>query len=499
MRKALHVLLSALLVCSAGFAVAHGSVNQYKDQITWEETTLYGDKAEVEGVTVHTMNHYDRHLLWETEGSLGGVLDPKTQFSFHNDSISSESEITYKGLYMDTSEDFLAGLGVTHEDMPEYAKVKYADLIAYCQECYDSVAMGEEKYFTVDLREYMDYYSLEGIFDLPGQIGLIWSEFDTTWVHGIISDDTVQKINDFFRIPILGDYIVEFSIDKQESGNSYGVSYGGGTVEDIYAPTFDSVYINDTCYLTFNAVADSGEVADTSLIPGGYGIYQMNITYDEEWKLIPGEPFISMVYALDPTEEFVYLDKSDDEKHLYLHTWIGDSLMRTIIDIETMTALQKIELIKQPENFYRHMEQYDDFLVILQLSHNNENTAANTITVFEEDEEGLYHHCFTVPMNVLELNVHEDLLIFDSNTTEMDFNGETLAVVQNEFISNRYAYSYGDSCNFYVLTYNAAGLSYAGKYNVNLSEINSEIDPQTDTYNWTCKPYYEDPVRIQWN
>lgn len=499
MRKALIVLLVALLISAVGFAAAHGTVNQYKEYVTWEETTLYGDKSEVEGVSVRTMNHYSQRLLWETEGTLGGELNPKTEFTFSNNSFSFPSEITYEGLHMNASEDFLAGLGFGNEDMPEYAKVKYADLIAYCRECYDTVAMGEEKNFTVNLAEYMDYYSLEGLFDLPGQIGLMWSEFDTTWVHEIISDDMVQQINDFFRIPILGDYIVEFSINKHETGNSYGTSYGGGIVEDIYKPAFGGVYVNDTCYITFNAVADSGEVADTSLIPGGYGIYQMNVETNEEGNLIPGEPFISMVYALDPAEEFYYLYTSDDGKHLYLHTWIGDSLMRTIIDIETMTCLQKIELTKQPENFYRKMKQYDDFLVILQLSHNNENTAANTITVFQEDEQGLYHHCFTVPMNSPELNVCEDLLIFDSTTTEMDFNGETLVVVQNEFMSSRYAYSYGDNCNFYALTYNADGLSYAGKYSVNLSEINVEINEQTDTYEWACKPYYEDPISVKWN
>lgn len=494
MRKALSLLLALLLLFSVGFTALHVWVNGRKENVTWVEETIYGDKSHVSGAVVSTRNHQDQNLLWETEGILGDKLNPTTNFTFSNESIQSDNEITYDGLYMNSNEDFLASLAFNGGDrIPEYAKEKYADLIAYCRACYDSVEMGEEKFFTVDLNEYMDYYSLSGTFDFPDSHWGNFDEFDYFVNSAIqVNEEIIQAMNDFFRIPILGEYKAEFSINLYHAGGSTGVSYGGGVVEDEYRPYFDAIYVKDTCYLTFNAAAENGEVADTSLIPGGYGIYRLNIRPDGEGGLIADDPIATMVYSMDPSEEFFYLEASDDSRHIYLHTWQGTKLMRTIIDIETMETLQKIELLDQPELFYRDMKQYDDFLVILQLSHNNQDSDANTITVFEEDERGLYHHSFTVPMNTQALNVHEDLVIFNSITESMDFDGETLLVVQNEFESDRYAYSYGDSCNFYVLAYNADGLAYAGKYHVNLAQ-NSEQNGD-----WPVKPFYQDPIVIAW-
>ena len=98
-------------------------------------------------------------------------------------------------------------------------------------------------------------------------------------------------------------------------------------------------------------------------------------------------------------------------------------------------------------------------------------------------------------MNTESLDVHNDLEIFNSVTMRMDFDGETLLVAQNEYESDRYAYSYGDNCNFFVLAYNAQGLAYAGKYHVNIGRIPSG----PDSGNWLCKPWYDDPISIRWN
>lgn len=492
MRKALTILLAALVLFSALFTIAHVAVNNQKELVTWQEQILYGDRSLAAGAVVRTTNHFRRHLLWETTGVLGEELHPSTTFSFTNDTIEIPYETTYEGLHLEHAVEFLAALcSDTHDRMPEYAKEKYADLIAYCESCYHSVEIGQEKFFTLDLANYMDYYSLSGIFDFPDSY---WSHFDEFGNHGgQIQEETIRAINDFFRIPILGEYVVEWSVNRHQYGSSVGTSYAGGAKEVFYQPEFDAVYLNDTCYLTFNAVADSGEVADTSLIPGGYGLYRLNISRDDAGELVFGDPIAEMVYPMDPSIKFGYLDVSDDGRHIYLHTWEGSRLMRTILDVQTMEQLQTIQILDQKEDFYRSIKQYDDFLVITMQSINNAASGENSISVFSEDAQGLYHHRFTVPMNLPGLTVDDDLGIFCSVTEHMDFNGETLLVTQNEFRNDK-PYSYGDNPDFYVLAYRAEGLSYVGKYSVNLTDIRTDEEKDSCLVN----PVFDIPVQVSW-
>ena len=191
------------------------------------EETLYGDRSLVSGAGIHTKNHLKSHILWETEGILGEELNPTTKFTFSNESMQPASKITYEGLYMHDTVDFLASLSFTDSTrMPTYAKEKYADLIAYCKACYESVEIGEEKFFTLDLGEYMDYYSLCGTFDFPDCDWSHWDEFGEYNLR--IPLEYIQAINDFFRIPILGEYIVEFSVNRYQAGSSVGTSFAGG-------------------------------------------------------------------------------------------------------------------------------------------------------------------------------------------------------------------------------------------------------------------------------
>ena len=294
---------------------------------------------------------------------------------------------------------------------------------------------------------------------------------------------------------------MRFSINRRQSGGSFGASYAGGADGEIYTPQFDSIYMNGKCYLTFNAVADNGEVADTSLIPGGYGLYRVNIRSDGNGGIIWDTPIAEMVYAMDPSEEFSYLEKSDDEKHIYIHTWQGNKLMRTILDESTMEVLQKIELYEISDfqkyeqyeiigDYYWEVKQYDDFLAVLKYSINNVKSETNTVTVFEEDEQGLYHHKFTVPMSPEGIDVNADLLIFSSVTARLDYDGERLYVIQNEYSDYKHGYARGDSCNFYVLAYEAEGIAYIGKYNVNLANINVD---DFGGYG-AVQPWYDYPV-----
>ena len=501
MRKAWILLMTLLVMASVGFGVAQYLVNLEREAVTWEEETIYGDQSAVAGVQIRTRNHMNQHLYWETVGTLGTELNPETTFTFTNTPIEGESEQIYWGLGLSANQSFLADLSFGgHERISEASKEKYADLIAYCLACYESVEVGTEKEFSLDLGEYLDFYSLSGHVVIPDAPTQFVDEFS-----GRMEAPTAftQAVHEFFRIPILGDYKVNFTINRKHNGASFGSSYAGGVDgEGIYNPEFDSIYMNGNCYLTFNPVAPNGEIADTSQIPGGYGLYRANIGYGET-GLVWESPVAEMVYAMDPSVEFSHLEKSDDDKHLYIHTWQDNKLIRTILDEQTMEVLQEFELYERENHpkygqyetigdFYTEVKQYDDFLAILQFSVNNEESEKNTVTVFAEDDRGLYHHKFTVPMSPETVDVNDDLLIYSSVTNQLEYDGEQLYVVQNVFQDVKYGYARHDNCDFYVMAYNPEGIAYVGKYHVNLTDIHYDSDYGSSA----VLPFYDGPVDI---
>ena len=88
------------------------------------------------------------------------------------------------------------------------------------------------------------------------------------------------------------------------------------------------------------------------------------------------------------------------------------------------------------------------------------------------------------------VDVNDDLMIFASVTAQLDYDGEKLYVIQNEYTDYRHGYARGDSCNFYVLAYGQEGIAYIGKYDVNLSLINADAN----TSFGAVQPWYDYPV-----
>ena len=275
------------------------------------------------------------------------------------------------------------------------------------------------------------------------------------------AQEIAGAINDFFRIPLSGEYSVEYSIDKTIPKQS---TVGVQMYVD-YSLNAGGVVTEDACYFTFNTVTDSGAVVDTSLIPEGYGIYRLPY---EGSKL--DFDAMKMVYALDPAERYDSMTLSGDGERLRLLTWQGEDLMLTVIDIASMTQLQKVKLLTASEDWYDDVIPYDDFLLILQ---DRYHSGQDTVTVWAEQPDGRMTHALTADVGYEVFPEGEKLFLFSRYENAVDYRDGKLMVAKHRLIKQDDRYLNADYCDLYVVVYDTSGMVYAGICHWNLTDVNA--------------------------
>lgn len=474
MRKAMIVFFAAIILVSACFMSLHCVFLGVSDDVTVTRQTLYGDSSVADGVNILVRNQYQQNLMWETSLTLGSNPVPETEFTFSNEQIRIPDEIEQTGIEFNILRDPFQFIHI--DRIPESAKEKYAALMDAVTGAIDAVPAGENKTFTINFSAYLDYYPLDGQVIL-GDLTTVFSEFEY-WTDD--SEEIALAINEFFRIPVDGEYTVEYTIDKTSGGSAYGAQMK----TDFYLNA-SGVATDDACYFTFNTVREDGTVVDTSLIPGGYGIYRL--PYDENGLNFDA---LEMVYALDPTERYDSMYLSDDGKRIRLQTWQGDNLMLTVIDLAGMTQIQKVKLLTESEEWHYDVIDYDDFTLIVENRRNSDSM--DQITVWEELSDGTFTNAFTANMNMDVFPEKSNLNLFDSLSNAVDYRNGKLVVIKNRLIRQE-PYWYKDYCDIYVIVYDATGMIYAGTCEWNLTHVNS-LYPNTER----VKPTSSGALEVSW-
>ena len=467
MRRALIAFLVVLLLISVGFLSVHGLLLEIADDVTVTQQTLFGDPTAASGVEVLVRNHYDQHLLWETTLKLEEVPVLKTDFTFQNAPIIIPKDPAYPGLEFTSVRD---AFFFTGNRISEAVASKYKPLLDALKDMEASVPKGEKKSFQINFADYLDYYPLEGQVIL-GEWSTVFSEFQH-WTND--SEEIAAAINQFFRIPIQGRYVIDYEIDKTNNGSSYGAY-----IEIDHYPAAHGFATENACYFTFNSVLKDGNVFDTSLIPGGYGIYCLPYEGDQ-LKLND----LKMVFSLDPTVSYADMHLSRDGKRLRLHTWEGDDLMLTVIDIATMKQVQKVKLLTRQEGWTYRWNCYDNFTMIQEYA--SDTNVQDRITVWEENKDNTWSHVFTVDMDLSIISEGKKSNLFDSYRNAVDYQDGKLVLIAHQVIRHE-PYWYRDYCDIIMVVFDQTGMCYAGTYHWNLTDVNSlepnetRIHPTTDS------------------
>lgn len=480
MKKIIALVLVLSLLSVGAFCMIGNTVNSQKDAVTIRENVLFGDKSYAFGANVLTEAHYDNHLFWNTDYTIGEEPICKTKYDFSYNERMQSGVKRYNGLMLDIGLKYGYDLKTPVEELKGLAK-------AY-RELYDETPMGSTGKKTIYLQDYYTYYPVHIAVELPG---VIWQGNDYEYLSPEQQKDEHEvwtKFIEFFKIPIPDDLgPIEINITKEQNRAGTGSSQSATYVDYYFNLSY--AYTDNQCFFSINnrMSGKSGVTSfvDTSLIPGGYGIYSfkyMNVRndantksnmtiYQNGYETGVDEDSLAMVYPLEKETIIKDMTTSEDYTKLYLFTLENDASYLTEIDIATMTEVQKHKICA---GSYDQVWSRQDFFLMKVSDH---------FILLAKNDEGSYEIKFNEKM---QDKVNEEFAFVRTSAT-MDYDGNKLIIVDTLYEET---YRTLDLCGFYTAVYNSDGLVYYGEYESSLS-----LTPDTGRYYANCLP---EKIEVKW-
>lgn len=361
-------IAAALVIVSLGAAsFTFTAVRGQMADCRITEKTIVGDAAAAAGLSASFGMGLQNQLYWRNVYTYGGADDgadvQETAFSRKNPfPADKKAPVPYVRLtgYMtsgnaldDILTDPAEGYPIRQELLAQVRQEFFtAGAAERVQEIKRALPADGETTQDLKLKDIFRYYPIEG--DLTGTS--IWAASLDNAVYASENPAKLwQDINRFLRIPIPETESSGFSVDKYPDGslnfNYYQGKENCSQQEDHFDFHSIACSMPDAVYFTFNTHTDDGDVVDTSLIPGGYGIYRL--PYDREKEIFLSEK-LEMVYALDPEKQYTDIYASPDGAKLFLVsqaarlTAVGVKEVQAtaeIIDVRTMQCDRREEIV----------------------------------------------------------------------------------------------------------------------------------------------------------
>ena len=441
MKKATILMALVLLLSVCGVGVLAADVFEERDQVVLTEKTVYGDRSKADGLTVHINSHYNRRVFWNTSMKLDEGLSTTTEYGFSAEQIREDYPVEHIGLSF--SNRASGGVEFDLDNPQEGLWVAYKEL-------YDETEPGQEKETDILLKDYIDHYPMTIKLDFPNArySAEAWKSFDGIEALPGSEIYAIQTLRDYFKIPVLEDEHYGIHVRKREDGTQSG--WGGGTSQygDRYYMQDYSVLSDNACYFTFSTLTDDGKIVDTGELSDGYGIYRLpyRTEYDEQSgediSIIEADD-LEMVYPLTPGIDLSSLSINAEQTCLYLHAVENGVYSITVIDLATMKAIQKQEVLVVEDDSWWSIWDYNDFMAILL-------NPAQEFAVMSKEKDGrlkLEYICLIQPERL-----ERSFSIYDA---AMDFDGERLALARRMEIEEEHEEEYRDrtKCNLQIAVY----------------------------------------------
>ena len=484
MKKALALVLVVLTLSVGGMCAAVSMLSKQQVQVEVTPILEQGDPAVLEGLEVVLDSRSgDSQMHWTTTYRPGQTPDADTQ-PYYKRFWNDDSMIDYLYQYDHKDEQkrrmeliyYQEDTGYGHVDPEDYTGLDLA-----FQQLEQSTELGTQSARTIAVRDYRPFYDFSARFYLPDVEGYVGAYVrGENWTDLMAAQDyQEEKLNQFLRIPVQENEKVTITLTKDSQGevSDFGMEQQNEDAFQFGVSSDHSLATDEAFYFTFNNRTEQGAVVDTSLIPGGYGIYRIPYTVDfdpnKETGILIDQ--ISTVYSIDPSHEVLRLHSSHDKSKLLLHTLENGWYVLTVIDRESMTALQRFEIQeKAPEHDFWKLwedEEQDIFMVEMDKSY----------AFFALQEDGTYAQIFLCE---IPTKVHGR-----SQYSDMTYDGKRLVVgdVHNWLDTTGTAQGV-----FYLSVYDFTGLRYYGEYDTSL---NSKI--QSSEYN-SVRPDTGTPIKLTW-
>lgn len=476
MRKATVLLLLFLLITVLAVSFLTSGVYAAHDQVELRQEVIIGDASMVDDVALHIRTHYDNHLFWETSYRPGTTPQARTDYRFSAEGEYEPWVPFYDGVRLESYLEAITMYGIEDSPLAESAGIAQA-----FHELAKDTGAGEEKSREIYLKDYMDYYPISVNFsfaDIGWSLDMDTFVDDEDLLPGRWAYDA-RALQDYFKFPILDDERLTISVAKNADGNTYRTSLGsGGESSDTFHLYTTGDWTEEACYFTFDAISEKGTVVDLSHLPDGFGIFRIPRNTDPNVQSPVVSDELTMAFPLDPAVTIHSLSVSPEEDRLLLYTTENDLFHLTVIDIETMEPLQKLELttwtgewpsyvIYEEEGFIAFFFDMEDQLIVL-----------------ERDEDGLYRFGLHTPFR------HDQAPNFAVYELSVDFDGERLVVTK--FLPDA-QYGTRDTCDFLLAVFDDRGMAYYGEYTSSLS-----TGVNVEQYAYHCRKMDNDPITVQW-
>ena len=453
MRLRLIALFLAVLMLGTAVTVSAITLGRNQEEVLYEEQCFFGNREEAEGLTVSVRYNQDNYLIWNTTHNVAESLEPQTEFRYHTlSNMSSSQPYNRFHFYM-----YVAGNpmdvnwpGSTEELTDNVLGLKPEGLLLAWQELYEKTPEGELTDTNVRYADYCTYYPLDGQLQLPGNYWPFWSIYDYPDTEAELDEYRIaEAFNEYFRIPVLEDDWVQIIIDKRISSMTME-SVDASTPREEGSDWFEmhtvSTYEEGKLYFTFDAHSQMGKLVDTSLIPGGYGLYTM------EWDENGGKPdTLTTALSLDPDFSPVEMTL-DPDTGLLLYQSIRENIWYlTVIDPEKREILQQIPLMEYSEETYSWVSIREDFIIATK--------SGVEFSVFARNESGCFDYQYTAPIAECWDN-------HDPYYSGYAFDGERLAVVSTYFTERTEEgfIRQGVNKGYNLAVYGPEGLRYYGEF-----------------------------------
>ncbi|MBR7020901.1 MAG: hypothetical protein IKI15_07585 [Lachnospiraceae bacterium] len=503
MRKRMLILMIVFLVSTIGSSAMVGYLLYRERNVTADVTTRYGDESAAEGLEISFIEYpklddeediysafkriSDRQ--WKNTITFQGGKSRLSSDIFRETDAILEQEKQYKD-----REDFLfkmngnnvygGGYGIQAQDISDrYTPNCFPDSLI------DAVCESDTP-LVVRLSDYVKYYPILDTMELPAPRDDIYT--DRQFVEGkplkpagnIIRGtdqyeereesekydapenrfdysevkEIARKFEEFFRIPVIAE-----DERRLEGSNDYGypeieqVAVG----KDCYEPKFTSSVTEEAMYFTFNTHTDGGSVVDTSLIPGGYGIYRLPYRVDREagttTVLIDD---MKLFVPLSPEADHVDIMIDNDQKNMMIYYSLNGVDQVQFIDLASGQCVCEIELGENvSERWFTFFDTSDD-LFLLNLIPKNVSDEYNSY------EERIETRNRTSKLYVIKRTENGQYEIVLSTNAFMEYMGGSYA-----FDGKRLAQAviaYDDS--MIVFVYSETGLDYKGEFRFSLGK-----------------------------
>lgn len=470
MKKSIFLIL--LLTLSIGsVSVFASSVYKEHNNVTFEETVLYGDSSVMDGLNISINTHYLENVYWNTSLHFGESIKSDTQYRFYPLRQTYDYPTPHEGLVMNTVSDYPF---TTSGDNKGIARAYY--------NLFHSLEPGEEKEQSIYLKDYMDYYDFEVFFDFPNADSWHYriseaASSDYSVDYYLPHNDDLLNLREYFKIPVLEEETHTFSLSKDFSGHLTHIG-GGTTQSDYFNLDLKSIMTEDTCYFTFNPYSFEGKAIDTSLLPEGFGVFALPYDANSKYEDVVKSELLSMVYPIDTNVKVFDLQINEDQTILFLYTIEDNQMVLSIIEIATMKTIQKQVIADLSEGNALSIAYNDNVILIT-------NRSNNTLSIFAETEKKEYQLEFACTFDP-----EDDFFSRTYYAPQFDYNGERLVLA---CVKQYWQQSRAGFCNFFVSVYTKDGLQYIGEYE---NSLDSGID--NEIYDYPTRTDHHDAFEISW-